>query len=137
MCTASTQVFEHPLDALIGTPWPKSPETYGFDDNPCREWPSAWETWLTLWGPILLVLLTTGALAVRVGTSASAARGAFASGAVAAVAMLMVHLPEQFAVGTISAVWLGAALLGAVAGFIGGYFLTRGTLPREASGSRD
>ena len=77
VCTASTQIFEHPLDALTGTPWPESPVASGFDDNPCRRWPSAWVTWLTLWGPVLFVLGTTGALAARLGLTASAISAAF------------------------------------------------------------
>jgi hypothetical protein len=80
-CSAAFQLYVEPLDALLGLrPTERLPSFYPHSEqNPCMGWPSPWETWITLWVPVLIAFGLAGSLASRLGSRPSLVRAAVAS----------------------------------------------------------
>jgi hypothetical protein len=132
MCTAETQILEDPVGALLSRP---------FDLDPaCEDWPTMFETWLTVWLPICAALFLTGVLTAKLSTRVSPARCAVA-GAIPYSSILVVYLlishdafrynlaagnqPPPFDLSLAIIVIVVAAAAGALLGFAGGIFMKR------------
>jgi hypothetical protein len=130
-CTAATQIFHHPIDAITGVPWPPASDLYGLDGDECSgKWPSAIQSWFSLWLPLCAIFALAGALTGRMSEGSSSIKGAI-TGAIVAGTPVVGYLLFIFAfvrnefqqlIWQAIVVTLSVTTIGGILGFIGCHF---------------